>query len=117
MSNKLHFAHTWQVHYTSEETFNLDSVQFKELMKVLDINCFYDDDEFADDMECMVDDWKSALERLRNYPYIPENDCDAIEKALAMLTPKPSVQELNEYLTRIYTNSDTEDGYIHISFF
>jgi len=32
MSNKLHFAHTWQVHYTSEETFNLDSVQFKELM-------------------------------------------------------------------------------------
>ena len=27
------------------------------------------------------------------------------------------VQELNEYLTRIYTNSDTEDGYIHISFF
>ena len=68
-------------------------------------------------MECMVDDWKSALERLRNYPYIPEDDCDAIEKALAMLTPMPSVQELNEYLTRIYTNSDTEDGYIHISFF
>ena len=65
----------------------------------------------------MADDWKSALERLRNYPYIPEEDEEAIKKALEMLTPKPSVQELNEYLTRIYNNSDTEDGYIHISFF
>ena len=68
-------------------------------------------------MECMVDDWKSALARLRDYPYISEEDCESIKKALEMLTPKPSVQELNEYLTRIYTNSDTEDGYIHISFF
>lgn len=115
MGKYLHVAKTYKVVWGDEMHFNWAQDEFETLMAALDV--YVMGDVYNNEFAIPKDEFKVAIENLRNFPNVDDGWCDVevIKEILDKLgyTAKEMADTLERYLNEAEPNAD----YLHFTFY
>ncbi len=114
MGYRLHVAREYKVEYALGDAFNHKCEEFHDLLSALGAE--YTGESWDADFEVSKDDWKKAIDKLKNLNNLEDPDEKAeITECICKL--EYSTNEVVERLEYYLKNGDTFDGYLHFSYF
>lgn len=117
MGHRLHVAKTYKVEYSFSKGFNYKVTEFKNLLDELDVT--YTGDEYDNDFEVTVDDWKKVIDILKHPEKVDFDrdgiDIEEVKKCLKMCGE--TWDDALRLFEQILEEGDSEDGYLHFCFF
>ena len=114
MGYRLHVAKKYEVEYALGDAFNYKCEEFHNLLSACDAT--YTGESWDSDFEVTVDEWNKVIDTLKRIDYLDdEAKKEQIREAINNLgsTADEIIHMLEYYLEK----GDTNDGYLHLSFF
>ena len=113
MGYRLHVAKKYEVEYALGDAFNYKCEEFHNLLSACD--AAYTGESWDSDFEVTVDEWNKVIDTLKRIDDLDDEAKEQIREAINNLgsTADEVIHMLEYYLDK----ADTNDGYLHLSFF
>jgi hypothetical protein len=103
----------YKVEYAMGDAFNYKSMEFHNLLSACDVE--YSGDEFDSDFEVSKEEWRKAIDKLKDLHDLDDDKREEITGAIEDLAS--TIDEVIHMMEYYLEHGDPDIDYLHLSYF